>query len=77
MIRALIFDSHYDSYKGVIAYVRVFEGALRRSGRDMVASERWSRLAVEAAPTWLWHASVARLGMLRDPKTASTLKAAE
>jgi GTP-binding protein LepA len=28
-LRALIFDSHYDSYKGVIAYVRVFEGAIR------------------------------------------------
>ena len=27
--RALVFDSHYDSYKGVIAYVRVFEGAVR------------------------------------------------
>jgi GTP-binding protein LepA len=28
-LRALIFDSHYDSYKGVIAYIRVFEGTLR------------------------------------------------
>ena len=28
-LRGLIFDSHYDSYKGVIAYTRVFEGAVR------------------------------------------------
>lgn len=27
--RALVFDSHYDSYKGVIAYVRVFEGTVQ------------------------------------------------
>lgn len=26
---ALIFDSHYDSYKGVVAYVRVMEGNIR------------------------------------------------
>ena len=28
-MRALIFDSHYDSYKGVIAYIRVIEGAIK------------------------------------------------
>ncbi|MFN2119523.1 MAG: translation elongation factor 4 [Anaerolineales bacterium] len=28
-LRALIFDSHYDSYKGVIAYARIFEGSVQ------------------------------------------------
>ena len=28
-VRALIFDSHYDSYKGVVAYVRVIDGEIR------------------------------------------------
>ncbi|MBI2165016.1 MAG: elongation factor 4 [Chloroflexi bacterium] len=29
-LRALIFDSKYDSYKGVLAYIRVFDGSLKR-----------------------------------------------
>jgi GTP-binding protein LepA len=32
-LRALLFDSHYDSYKGVVAYVRVIEGRIRKGDR--------------------------------------------
>ncbi len=31
-LQALIFDSHYDAYKGVIAYVRIVNGTLNRRG---------------------------------------------
>ena len=31
-LRALIFDSHYDSYKGVVAYIRIVDGTL--TGRE-------------------------------------------
>ena len=45
--QALIFDSHFDDYRGVICYIRLFAGSLRRkqkiklmgSGRTYVISE--------------------------------------
>ncbi len=38
-LRALIFDSHYDPYKGVVAYVRIFDGeVLPRDNFQLMAT---------------------------------------
>ena len=37
-MRALIFDSHYDAYKGVIAYVKIVDGTLKNGDRIRVMS---------------------------------------
>lgn len=39
-LRALIFDSHYDSYKGVVVYVRVVDGAIQPDDVLMLMSNR-------------------------------------
>ncbi len=40
-LRALIFDSHYDAYKGVIAYCRVMDGRIRSNDVvKMMATEK-------------------------------------
>ena len=62
-LQALIFDSHYDSYKGVIAYVRIIEGRLQKgdtirmmsTGKEFQVDEagifRPSMISVEALNT--------------------------
>jgi GTP-binding protein LepA len=46
-LRALIFDSHYDSYKGVIAYVRVFEGQIHHRNLFHLMATNISGEAIE------------------------------
>ncbi len=47
-LQALIFDSHYDSYKGVVAYVRVFDGSIEREDKLLMMST-----GVKASPVEL------------------------
>lgn len=37
-LKALIFDSHYDTYKGVVVHIRVFNGVIRKGMRIMFMS---------------------------------------
>ena len=39
-LRALVFDSVYNSYKGIVAYVRLFDGAISRNDRILVMSTK-------------------------------------
>jgi GTP-binding protein LepA len=41
-LRALIFDSNYDPYRGVIAYIRVVDGLIRGRSRIVLMSRRVS-----------------------------------
>lgn len=46
-LRALVFDSVYDEYRGVIAYVRVFEGQLKAGEKIKFVSNSQSAEALE------------------------------
>ncbi len=46
-LRALVFDAHYDSYKGVVAYIRVFEGKLKATDNLRMFSTKTDLRPVE------------------------------
>jgi GTP-binding protein LepA len=45
--RALIFDSYYDDYRGVILYVRVFEGEIRKNAPIKMMATSAAGIALE------------------------------
>ena len=47
-LKALIFDSYYDSYKGVIAYVRVFDGKVKKGNKIRMMNTKKEFEVVEA-----------------------------
>lgn len=46
-LRALVFDSHYDAYKGVIAYVRLVDGAISAGDRLLLMATGSTAEALE------------------------------
>ncbi|MCH7494312.1 GTP-binding protein [bacterium] len=46
-LRALIFDSEYDNYRGVVAYVRVVDGVLEKGARLQMVGSRAKLEALE------------------------------
>ena len=45
--RALIFDSFYDEYRGVILYVRCLDGAIKKNSRITMAATKANGIALE------------------------------
>lgn len=47
-LRALIFDSHFDPYKGVIAYVRIFDGRVKAGDKIYLMAKNVKTEVLEA-----------------------------
>ncbi|HUW64689.1 MAG TPA: translation elongation factor 4 [Spirochaetia bacterium] len=84
-LRALIFDSHYDPYKGVIAYVRVMDGAIETgqeirmmyNGKDFLVTEagifRPSMGAIQRLSTGEVGFIAAAIKNVRDTRVGDTV----
>ncbi|MCR5353883.1 MAG: translation elongation factor 4 [Clostridiales bacterium] len=46
-LKALIFDSYYDSYRGVVVYIRVFDGSVKAGDRILMMARKTEYEVVE------------------------------
>ncbi|MEW6047608.1 MAG: translation elongation factor 4, partial [Bacillota bacterium] len=88
-LRALIFDSHFDAYRGVVAYIRVFDGKVRLGDRirlmstgaeyevDSVAMFRPDLHPVEELAAGEVGAITAGIKNIRDARVGDTLTRAD
>src|SRR5690606_17133628 len=88
-LRALIFDSHYDPYRGVVAYVRVMEGSvsvgstirLMGSGEtyevDQLAVMRPAMVAVDTLRAGEVGCVLASIKNVKDARVGDTITDAE
>lgn len=61
-LRALVFDSHYDAYKGVIAYVRIVDGQVSTGDTLLIMSSNVDTEALELGAFTPEMTPTARLG---------------
>ncbi|MFH1966069.1 MAG: translation elongation factor 4 [Acidobacteriota bacterium] len=86
-LRALIFDSHFDSYLGIVAYIRVVEGSIRNgmkirmmasgykaevSGVGVFAPEMSSTEVLEAGQVGFFHAAIKEIGLCKVGDTVTS-----
>ena len=58
-LQAMVFDSHYDEYRGAITYVRVMNGTVRKGTEDPLPASRHDARSARAGPVRAAAASVA------------------
>lgn len=86
-LRALIFDSHFDSYLGIVAYIRVMEGSIRNgmkirmmasghqaevNGVGVFAPEMSSTEVLEAGQVGFFHAAIKEMGLCNVGDTVTS-----